>query len=302
MKNLKNILITGAGGFVGKRLTFKLASQGFRVFALMKKRPTVNEKKFFRSTNVNMIFHDLENLNTKSLPPEIDCLITLAQSANYRYFPEKAEEVFKINATVNLSLFQWALNSGVNQVIHVSSGGIYGGKKGKILSETDLISTDPRLGFYLSSKLCSEIIFQNYMDLFQTSVILRPFFIYGQNQNSDMFIARLINSIKNEMPVQLHGKNGLKVNPIFVDDASTCIANSMKLKGKHVINLAGPDALSLREVCNTIGNLINTKPIFEKNNGQKIDFVSDTEQAKIKLNHPMTPFKLGIEKSIFGTP
>ena len=98
----------------------------------------------------------------------------------------------------------------MQQVIHASSGGIYGGKSGEIFSEDDLLAVDNPLGFYLSGKLCSEIIFQNYMHYFETAVILRPFFIYGPDQKKDMFIPRLIQSIQKETPIFLQGKRFLQ--------------------------------------------------------------------------------------------
>ncbi len=299
MSYKKTILITGAGGFVGKHLSQYLSEKNFKIFALMRKPPNLNEKVFFNSNKIEILINNLENLNIKKLPKKIDALITLAQSAHFREFPEKAEEVFDVNVNANLRLFQWAVSSKINQVIHASSGGIYGGKLGKIFNENDLLAVDSPLGFYLGSKLCSEIVFQNYMKYFKTAVILRPFFIYGPGQKKDMFIPRIIESVTNGIPIHLQGKQGLKVNPVFIYDFINMFEKSLNLRGKHIINVAGPDIITLKKLSEIIGKNLNKKPKFQYNKGIAVDYVGNIDQAMKKLDHPLTSFNEGIKKTIY---
>lgn len=51
-----------------------------------------------------------------------------------------------------------------------------------------------RLGFYLTSKYCSELILDNYSS-FLTIIQLRLFFVYGMGQRKDMLIPRLIENV-----------------------------------------------------------------------------------------------------------
>ena len=298
MSEVKKILITGAGGFVGKRLSKELALQGHEVFALMREIPNQEDMTYFKSELIHIIIHDLENFNPEKLPRNVDKLITLAQSAHFRDFPKKAEEVFRVNTSVNLSLLQWAISNSVKKVVHVSSGGIYGGKFGKIFQENELLSIDTPLGFYLGSKLCSEIIFQNYMNFFETAVILRPFFIYGPGQRKDMLIARLTDSVRKGKQIQLQGESGLRLNPVYVEDAAIVFANSLNLTGKHIINVAGPDILTLKKISEYIGHFLHKEPVFEHKEGDVVDYVGNIEQAVKKLDHPMTSFLTGLEQTL----
>ena len=101
------------------------------------------------------------------MPPEkADILITLAQSARFREFPEQVQEVFSINVVTNLRLIEWAISAGVRRIVHASSGGVYGASGQVAFVETDLLAVDPPLGFYLGSKLCSEIVPQNFQQFF----------------------------------------------------------------------------------------------------------------------------------------
>jgi len=295
------ILITGAGGFVGKRLCQYLSEKGHEVVAIVRSVSAVSDYSDFAAKKIEFLKFDLASLDCSKLPRNVDAIYTLAQSTHFRDFPEKAEDVFAVNLEANFHLLQWALDIGVRRFIHVSSGGIYGGKLGKVFQEDDSLAVDSPLGFYLGSKLCSEIIFQNYRSFFETAVILRPFFIYGPGQRRDMFISRLVDSVRKGFPLQLQGKNGLRVNPIFVDDAVIAFANALELSGFHIMNIAGPDVLSLRRIGEIIGEAVGKKPVFEKKEGTPVDYVANTEQAVKKLSQPMTAFTEGIRRTVDDT-
>jgi nucleoside-diphosphate-sugar epimerase len=293
-----NILVTGASGFVGKRLVRDLAEKEHQVHGIVRNEPKPEDNSYFFSPRVKLVRMNLAEPFWGALPEDIDTVYALAQSTHFRDFPEKAEDVFAVNITANFHLLQWALKIGVRRFIHVSSGGIYGGKLGKVFQEDDSLAVDSPLGFYLGSKLCSEIIFQNYRSFFETAVILRPFFIYGPDQQKDMFISRLIDGVRRGSSLQLQGKNGLKVNPIFVNDAVVAFANALDLSGFHIINIAGPDVLHLRRIGEIIGEAVGKQPVFEKKEGTPVDYVANTEQAVSKLKQPLTSFEEGISLTV----
>ena len=162
------IVVTGAGGFVGKRLVGQLASQGHKVIALLKRTPLKVEERFFDNELITTLVFDLNNLDVRALPEKADALITLAQSSHFRDFPQMAEDVMSVNVDANVSLLKWAIGAGVSKVVHASSGGVYGGNSGETFSETDLLSLNSPIGFYLGSKLCSEIVFQNFSQFFDS--------------------------------------------------------------------------------------------------------------------------------------
>ncbi len=287
-----NILITGAGGFIGEKVVQQLAENGHCVTAVVR---ISNQMPII--TGVNFLQMDLKNLDVNLLPENIDTVITLAQSAKFREFPQEAEDVFKVNIESNFRLFQWAVGK-IKRFIHISSGGIYGNHIDKTLSEDDLLAVDSPLGFYLGSKLCSEIIFQNYMHFFETAVILRPFFVYGKGQKEDMFVPRIVESVRKGTPIRLQGEQGLKINPIYVADAVVGIIKCLELEGKHIINLAGTAKISLKEMAEIIGKLLGKDAIFDYTSGQPSDYIGSNENAIQKLNINYTPFEEGIKKLI----
>jgi nucleoside-diphosphate-sugar epimerase len=110
-----------------------------------------------------------------------------------------------------------------------------------------------------------------------------------------MLIPRLVSNIQNGIAISIQGDDGIKINPIHVLDAARAIQASLNLKGCHRINIAGPNTLSLREICNIIGTALKVSPIFEENTSTMPgNLIADIERMKEKLVAPMIPFNQGI--------
>lgn len=290
------VLVTGAGGFVGSRLVIKLIGSGHQVIAILRPDNGPEIPEWPRAVEPLPI--DLSCPDFSSLPPDVDAVVTLGQSSHFREFPQYSNDVFSVNIVANFHLFEWARRIGVKKFIHVSSGGVYGGGHGRVLQESDTLPVGTSLGFYLGSKLCSEILFQNYLQYFEMAAVFRPFFIYGPFQRKDMLIRRIIESVRTSTPIQLQGEEGLKINPIYVDDVVAGIEKTLELTGSHTLNMAGPDILTLRQIADAIGRLLLRNPVFESKVGVPSDLVGSTVRASTTLKLMPTRFQAGIEKTI----
>ena len=82
-------------------------------------------------------------------------------------------------------------------------------------------------------------------------------------QLSDYYVFRGFANIKNGVPIKLQGSNGLLLNPIHVSDVVSSVLAVLDLKGSYKINVAGPSVITLKEICELIGNKVGVKPIFE---------------------------------------
>lgn len=292
------IVVTGAGGFIGRRLVRRLVAEAHEVIAIVHPDSVTRVRIGLPSSGIDLLPLDLQDLDPAGLPAAADALITLGQARAFRDFPAKAEEIFAVNVVANLRLLQWAIGARVPRVVHASSGGIYGGRRKETFHESDLVAVDSPLGFYLGSKLCAEIVLQNYRHYFDSAMILRPFFVYGPGQRRDMFIARLVDSVRSGSAIRLQGPNGLRVNPVYVDDAADAFAAALGLAGYHLINLGGPDVLTLREICDAIGKAVGQSPVFEQQPGEPVDYVGDILQVAAKLNCIRTSFAEGLERTV----
>lgn len=276
---MKKILLTGANGLVGSKLCNKLATGDSEVYAAVKSFPDKPIK------NVKYIVLDLcKKLNTDDLPRDIDYLVHLAQSNKFKEFPEGANDVFSVNVSSTHQFLEYARKSNVKHFIYASSGGIYSQSKSK-LNENSSIQKNNELGNYLGSKICGEILVQNYSPFFKTSII-RPFFIYGFGQKRNMLLPRIYDCVANEVPIDLCGEEGLRINPIHVEDIVFSIKNLLERGVSPIYNLAGPKNLSLRQICDSIGDYIGKDPVYKITSGIEINLVSDISLMKSELYSP----------------
>jgi len=276
------ILITGASGSIGKTLVPLLS--GHVVYALGKTPIEGCEN----------ISCDLsEMLDFRDMPMGIDVIIHLAQSSKFRDFPESAMDVYNVNTRSTMILADYARENNVSKFIYASSGGIYGNRDTGFEEDDEIPVMN--LGFYLGTKLGSEVILDSYIKFFDID-ILRFFFVYGPDQDQHMLIPRLINNIKQGKPILLQGEAGIRINPIYVTDASRSIVECIGLKGSHKINIGGSQSLNLKELTETIGKQLGKQPVYEYDaNTRPANVIGKIEKMSSLLSAPSVSIDEGID-------
>lgn len=288
-----NILVTGANGLLGKSLLEKLSIE-HKIFAVVGKNSVLRCKK-----NITVLRIDLSNLDIDKLPSNIDVIYYLAQSNHFREFPDKATDMLSINVYTPVTLASWGKENGVKKFIYTSSGGVYKSPT-KPVQEIFDINANEKNGFYLDSKLCAEILLRNFADFFETFVIVRPFFMYGPEQNRGMLIPRLMDNIINENEIILTFDKGIKINPIFIDDAASAMEKLLTLEGEHIFNLAGSQIVSLGELSDLIGEVVDKTPVYKVLENTQPNLVADISKMKEKLCTPKVTLKEGLKALYHG--
>lgn len=280
------VVISGATGLIGSALVAALADE-WEVHGIARRAGSPG----------SAIWHELD-LSTPcdfgGLPAAPDAVVYLAQSEHFREFPRRAEEIFQVNTVNLLRALEYARARGCRTFVYGSSGGVYGTGETS-MSEQIEIAARGDLGFYLSSKLCSEIVAQNYTP-FLGVVILRYFFVYGPGQRQSMLVPRLIQRVRGGEPVDLQGEEGIRINPVYVTDAAAATARALSLSGSHTINIGGPDVLTLRRLCETVGEAVGRSPVFRVNRSASPGHLTaDIRRMREVLVAPRVPFAEGLK-------
>lgn len=287
-----NILITGATGLLGSSLVSNL-SKNHKIYAVVRNL----EKIKIKSKNIEFIELNLFELDINKLPKNIDAVYYLAQSSKFREFPEEAADIFEININSPFKIINWAIKNKIRKFFYTSSGSVYSNSD-KPLKESSSINLQEQRRFYPDSKMTAEILLGNYANYFETFAILRPFFIYGPKQKSQMLIPKLISNIYNDIEIILSNKNGIKINPVYVEDAAIALENLLNLKGEFVINIAGKEIVSIRELSEKIAQIINKKAKFSVIDKMEKDLIADTEIMENLLYIPKISLNEGIANLI----
>ena len=118
--------------------------------------------------------------------------------------------------------------------------------------------------------------------------------MYGPRQRRDMFLPRLIDRVRAGESIRIDTEGGIRVNPIFVDDVARLLAQLVAVPTPAVMNVGGPDVVSIQEIANSIGELVSNRPIFELGPASG-DVVADVSvMEKYLPSSQMVPFKNGL--------
>jgi len=292
------ILLTGATGFLGTHVLPKLLEQGHEVIAIVRPGRDNPTPSLSDLPQLRVFEADLDSDLQLDTLKDVDSVITLAQEREFRSFPTRASRIFNVNVSANVQIWEWALRSGVERIVHASSGGVYGVRGGHSFSEDNLPPVDNQNSYYLGTKLCAEIAFRSFAPHFKSAIMFRPFFIYGPGQDGDKFVQRMIGRVKNRGTVHLAGPHGLRVNPIFVTDAARIFVDALSLEGQHVFNCAGAETVSLKDLCGTIGDLLRQEPVFRHSDQIPDDCVGDIELQNRFFVPPKVFLREGLQLAI----
>lgn len=273
---MANILITGITGLLGSHLSEELLKFGHNVYGVTRSI----SKASYETVNIDLS----TDWKISELPANIDVIYHLAQSDKFRDFPSGAPDVFQVNVNSTAKLLNYCRQSGVKKFIYASTGGVYGNGNKPFEEDTPIVPIG-ELGFYLGSKACGEILAHSYASEFQV-IIVRPFFIYGKDQNRSMLIPRLFDNVASGKPIHLIGEKGIRINPIHVDDAVKVLSATLKSSSTLTYNMGGPDIFSIRQICDLFGEHLGKEPYFKHFAGSPMDIIGDISLMSEKLYKP----------------
>jgi UDP-glucose 4-epimerase len=245
------ILLTGATGFIGRRLTSLLKDRRHEIFCLLRPgTPCV--------ASVTPVFCDLSRLASIEAFPSVDTIIHLAQSHQYRNFPVAAEDIFAVNTGATARLLDFARRAGVQRFILASTASVYSGCSARSREDAALQPDD----FYAATKVAAEALLRPYARHYRTCA-LRLFTPYGPGQHTRL-IPLLIERVRKRRPVTLDGQQGgLRLSVTYVDDVVGTFRAAAEEGWQGTYNVAAPEPTCVKEIASTIGRLLGIAPVFE---------------------------------------
>ncbi len=279
------VLLTGSTGLVGSGPLPRLAARG-EVLAMHPPERTPQPVE-----GVRWIEQDLTQPLSPKLPDRIDAVIHLAQSRRHREFPDGAIDMHEVNTAATVRLLDYCRRAGGTTFTYASTGSVYAPDQAPV-RETDVVAPG---NFYAASKLAGEQAVEQFRGLLHGHA-LRPFFIYGPGQ-CNMLIPGLIARVREGREVTLAGPNGIYMNPIYVEDAADAVLAALDCDESVVVNVAGPDTLSVREIAEQIGTLVDREPTFAVGDPQP-DVVASNEWRDALIGPPRVSFAEGLRRTV----
>ena len=257
----KNILVTGADGFIGSHLTEMLVKQGAKVKALSYYN-SFNHWGWLEAidclNDIEVVSGDVRDPHfCKEITKDIDVIFHLAALIAIPYSYVAPDSYVDTNIKGTLNICQAAKENGCERVIHTSTSEVYGTAQYVPIDEKHPLQPQSP---YSASKIGADAMARSFYNTFDLPVtIARPFNTYGPRQSARAIIPTIIMQL-------LSGKKEIKLgalNPTrdfnYVKDTVNGfieISKSEKTIGK-VINIASNNELSMGELARELINQIN---------------------------------------------
>ena len=310
---MKQILVTGAAGFIGSRVSEMLLKEEYEVIGIDNLNDYYDTRlKLWRLDNlkksVNFKFYqiDIENYSDLKLIFQAHCpkaVINLAARAGVRYSLENPFIYLSTNAGGCLNFLELCRQYKVPKFILASTSSLYAGQK--MPFKEDLPVNTP-ISPYATSKKAAESMAYTYHYLYGIDVtILRYFTVYGPAGRPDMSPFRFIKWIMKGSSLEIFGDGSQQRDFTYIDDIARGTIKALRPLDYEIINLGSNKPYRLDESIKLMEEYIGREAKCNNKEFLKVDMKvtwADVEKAKKLLDwRPRVSLEEGIKRTIQWT-
>lgn len=286
MFNNLNILLTGAGGFVGHHTLIHLlkttdwnivVTDSFKHYGTSARLRAVFEELPEANKRVKVITHDLstpiDNITRNELG-NINYIINMASQSHVDRSILTPRPFIENNIALSLTMLDYARTlDNLKCFIQVSTDEVYGPAGKGVLHEewSTLLPSNP----YSASKACQETIANSYWKTYNVPIVItNTMNIIGERQDSEKFVPMVIKKVLSDEVVNIHSSPSGEIGSRFYlharnqADALLYILKNNFVKDSSFdrlekINVVGEKEVSNLELAQIIAKFLN-KPLKHK--------------------------------------
>ncbi len=307
----KNVLVTGAGGFIGSHLAEALVRAGANVTAMIKygssshwgnlEHAEIDIKRALKVVAGNIEDSDF----VMNIVQGQDVVFHLAALIAIPYSYVAPRSYVRTNVEGTLNVVEAARRFGTSRVVHTSTSEVYGTALREPIDEDHPLQGQSP---YSASKIGADKIAESYHRSFSTPVVtLRPFNTFGPRQSARAFIPTIISQAATRDGIELGALDPMR-DMTFVGDtvAGFQLAGATSGIDGQTINLGTGSTASIGDFATKILSLMNCdKPVTQDPKRMRpaesevLKLVSDNSKAKRLLGWtPATSMEDGLRQTI----
>jgi nucleoside-diphosphate-sugar epimerase len=277
---MPDVLITGANGFIGKALSDQLRHNHHRVAEITRADGDIAAATTWEKLPAHqLVFH----LAARTFVPE---------SWNH------PTEFIQTNTIGTLQALEYCRKHNAS-LVYISSY-LYGNPLSLPIPETAPVHTPNP---YALSKKNAEDLCLFYRQCYGVNItIIRPFNLYGEEQNDSFLIPQLVKQAIEEQSYHVKDLSP-KRDYLHIDDFIRALMATIDLKGLHIINLGSGISYSVQEIISLINQLEGKNyPIYCENirrQNEIMDTVADISLANQLLHwKPAVSIDTGLQRML----
>lgn len=250
------VMILGASGFIGRRLTLHLANQGTPVVAA-----TRQAVEFAHPGVRNIVAPWDQKAQFLDWLPQCEAVVHAASISTPG--SSDAQPQLDGNLRTTLALIEALQDNPACRVVFLSSAGALYGERESPAQESDALL--PR-SYHGAGKVASESFLRAWATQYSgTSVILRPSNVYGPGQPARAgfgIVSAALDCARSGTPLDVWGATSIR-DYLFIDDFLALCDASLRHsldQGTHVFNAASGESLSVADLVDRISS-VTGRPI-----------------------------------------
>ncbi len=307
---MKQVLITGAAGFIGSHTCEAFLAAGWKVRGVDAFDTFYDVATKWHNMGTALKHSNFELLEGNLLDPTVcqravhDCqvVVHLAARAGVRPSIEDPQVYIDHNISATCKLLNAMKEAGVNKLIYASSSSVYGNEPHHPWHEE--LSVNSPISPYAFTKKACELMNHTYHHLHEFDVInLRFFTVYGPRQRPDLAIHKFFKLILQGQPITVYGDGTSARDYTYISDTVAGIESAVQylLHNESVfetINLGNNEPVTLKALIGQIGQVLNREVTIERLPWQpgdaKTTFADITKAGKLLGYHPC----IGLEEGL----
>lgn len=308
----KEVLVTGAGGFIGSSLVEQLVYAGASVTGFLHYNSR-NDPGLLRYTapevqhNVSLYFGDLcdvESVQRAMKGRQIIFHLGALIGIPYSYVHPR--DVVQTNVIGTLNVLTAARNLEVERVVHTSTSEVYGTARYVPIDEAHPLQGQSP---YSASKIGADKLAESFHLSFGLPVsTVRPFNTYGPRQSARAVIPTIIGQMLSRDCIKL-GSLHPRRDFTFVRDTAVgfMAAAASKATIGEVVNLGSGSEITIGDLVHLIRRLVGRDVLLEAEDKQRVRptgseverLLSDNQKAKRIMGwSPQVSLEEGLQETI----
>lgn len=295
---MKNILVCGAGGFIGTHLVESLKKQGHYVIGADLKFPLYSETKCDKFYKLDLREYDNVKIIFQNRIDEVYQLAADMGGAGYIFTGEHDADIMHNSATINLNILDVMVKHNVKKVFYSSSACMYPAHNqtdpnNPLLTEDSAYPADPD-SEYGWEKLFSERLYLTYARNYGIDVRVARFHnIFGPRgswnngkEKAPAALCRKVAMAQDNDTVEVWGPGIQTRSFLFIDECIEGIHRIMEGDYQQPLNLGSTLMISINDLVKLIAK-ISGKTIHIKNIDGPMGVMgrnSDNTLIKEKIN------------------